>query len=101
LSIGNRQPHVGRIPDYQDMTEKSETALRAQDGKQPGDPQKGVQVLVDLIHEEGVAQGKRFPLSIQLGGDCYYAAMGHCETSVETLEEWKDASFSTDFPKDS
>ncbi|KAJ8085603.1 hypothetical protein PM082_004421 [Marasmius tenuissimus] len=100
LSIGNRQPHVGRISDYQDMTEKSEAALRAQDGKQPGDPQRGVQVLVDLMHEEGAAQGKQFPLSIQLGGGCYYAAKGHCETSLANLEEWKDASFDSDFPKD-
>ncbi|KAK1218302.1 hypothetical protein PQX77_019014 [Marasmius sp. AFHP31] len=99
LSSDHRQPYVARIPDYQELTEKSEAALQAYNGKQPGNPQKAVQVLLDLVHGDGLAQGKPFPTSVQFGSDCYSVAKEHCETALANLEEWKEVSFSTDFPK--
>ncbi|KAK1228108.1 hypothetical protein PQX77_008879 [Marasmius sp. AFHP31] len=100
LTGDHRQPHVARIPDYQEMTEQVEAALQAYNGKQPGDPQRGVQIILDLLHGDGVAQGKPFPTSIQFGSDCYNVAKEHCETALTNLEEWKDVSYSTDFPQD-
>ncbi|KAL0574492.1 hypothetical protein V5O48_007467 [Marasmius crinis-equi] len=100
LSGSHRQPRVTRIVDYEDMKEKAETALKAYNGQQPGDPQKGVEVILDVVRGEGAAEGKTFPRSIQLGSDCYGLAKQHCEEALLNLEEWKDTSYSTDFPKD-
>ena len=76
------------------------TGTAAYNGKQPGDPQKGVQVILDLLHGDGLVGGKPFPLSIQLGSDCYSIAKDRCQQGLAHLEEWKDVSFSTDFAKD-
>ncbi|KAL0057871.1 hypothetical protein AAF712_015478 [Marasmius tenuissimus] len=99
LSSDHRQPYIARIPDYQELTEKSEAALQAYNGKQPGDPKKAVQVLLDIVHGDGLAQGKPFPTSVQFGSDCYSVAKEHCETALANLEEWKEVSFSANFPE--
>ncbi|KAJ8085605.1 hypothetical protein PM082_004423 [Marasmius tenuissimus] len=99
LSSDHRQPYIARIPDYQELTEKSEAALQAYNGKQPGDPKKAVQVLLDIVHGDGLAQGKPFPTSVQFGSDCYSVAKEHCETALANLEEWKEVSFNTNFPE--
>ncbi|KAL0576111.1 hypothetical protein V5O48_005858 [Marasmius crinis-equi] len=100
LTADHRRPHVARIPDYQELTEKSEAALQAYNGKQPGDPKRGVEVILDLLHGQGLAKDKPFPTSIQFGSDCYNTAKDHCEAALANLEEWKEVSHSTDFPKE-
>ncbi|KAK0194698.1 hypothetical protein F5146DRAFT_1135449 [Armillaria mellea] len=73
LTGDHRKLYVTKIDDYQEITEKVESALQAYDGKQPGDPKKGVLVMLDVVREEGVAQGKEFPKSLLLGSDCFKA----------------------------
>lgn len=68
----------------------------AYNGKQPGDPKKGVQVMIDVVHGEGGAAGKSWPAFLALGSDCYGAVKAHCEDSLKTLQEWKDVTLSTD-----
>ncbi|KAL0574491.1 hypothetical protein V5O48_007466 [Marasmius crinis-equi] len=99
LSGNHRQARVSRIADYNEMKEKAEAALEQYNGKQPGNPRNGVEVILDIVRGEGVAKGKPAPLNIQLGSDCYDTAKQHCEKALSNLAEWKDASFSTDFPK--
>jgi hypothetical protein len=44
--------------------------LPVYDGKQPGDPKKLVEVILDLVRGEGAAQGRKLPLNLALGSDC-------------------------------
>ncbi len=69
----------------------------AYNGKQPGNPLKGVEVIVDVVRAEGQAAGKEFPRQVLLGTDCYNEAKVETEKTVALLEEWKEVSFSTDF----
>lgn len=61
----------------------------AYNGKQPGDPVKGFNVMIDIVRGEGFAKGKTVPLSILLGTDCY--------NQVKGMEDWKELTCSTDF----
>jgi len=79
------------------MAEQADASLRAYNGKQPGDPLKGVEVMVDVVRGEGVAEGKPFPPLLILGSDCFDVVKTECEKTLARLEEWKDVSESTDF----
>ncbi|KAL0569690.1 hypothetical protein V5O48_012277 [Marasmius crinis-equi] len=98
LTEGHCLEAVNRISDYQEMAENSNKALRDANGKQAGDPARGAQVLVDLIHEKD-NDGRPSPTSIQLGSDCYSGAKRRCEQALLNLELWRDVSYSTDFPQ--
>jgi hypothetical protein len=69
----------------------------AYNGKQPGDPEKAVDVIVDLARGEGVTKGKPFPKFLALGSDCHKVVKGEAENALRNLEEWKDVTQSTDF----
>ncbi|KAK7019203.1 hypothetical protein VNI00_018161 [Paramarasmius palmivorus] len=99
LDATHRKPHDPRIADYNEITGKFEDMLQAFHNNQPGDPTKAAEVTVDLVHGEGVAKGKAFPRSIQFGSDCYTVAKHESEQNLSRIEEWKDVSLSTDFPK--
>ncbi|KAF8994489.1 short chain dehydrogenase [Cyathus striatus] len=100
LSSTQRAPPVSRISDYQPLCERVEAVLNACDRKQPGDPKKGVEVIIDVVRGEGVAKDKPFPKGVALGTDCYKLMKSHCEEGLARAEEWKEISCSTDFPPD-
>ncbi|GLB33166.1 putative short-chain dehydrogenases reductases (SDR) family protein [Lyophyllum shimeji] len=97
LTADHRAPQISRIPDYKPMTDKANAALEAYNGKQPGDPRKGVEIMVDVVRGEGVAAGKEFPTVLALGSDCYNVVKTESERTLARLEEWKEVSKSTDF----
>ncbi|KDQ56698.1 hypothetical protein JAAARDRAFT_157871 [Jaapia argillacea MUCL 33604] len=100
LSAGSRSSYTPRIDDYKQITTRSTAGVEAFNQKQPGDPKKGVQVIIDLVRGEGVAEGKgkdEIPGVINLGSDCYETVKGVCEGNLKRLEAWKDVSKSTDF----
>ncbi|PPQ75833.1 hypothetical protein CVT24_000701 [Panaeolus cyanescens] len=94
-----RSAEVARIPDYKHVANGIETMLRAYHMNQPGDPQKGARIVVDVVRGEGSALGKTFPTSLCIGSDCYGPAKAAAEQIVEKMEEWKAVTFSTDFDK--
>lgn len=69
----------------------------AYDGNQPGDPQKAVELMIDLVKGEGCAAGKTVPLRLPIGRDSREAIKSACEEMLRTIEEWKDVIDSTDF----
>ncbi|KAF9461445.1 hypothetical protein BDZ94DRAFT_1167682 [Collybia nuda] len=97
LTSDHRAPVVSRIPDYKPIVEKSEAALQAYNGKQPGDPLKGVEVMLDVVRGEGVAVGKSFPISLSLGSDCFGVVKASSEATLARLHEWEEVTKSTDF----
>ena len=67
-----------------------------EDGKQPGDVQKGVGVILDLVRREGVAEGKEVPFRMPLGADCFETIKKECEDTLALLKEWEPIIKSTD-----
>ncbi|KAJ7598473.1 short chain dehydrogenase [Mycena floridula] len=97
LNADHRKPYVPRISDYKETTGRIEAKFQAVNNKQPGDPQKGVQIIVDLVHGTGSFKEKPIPRWLVLGSDAYDEAKMYCENSLENLGIWKDVSISTDF----
>ena len=64
--------------------------------KQPGDPKKGANAIIDVVKREGAAKNKEIPPVILLGSDCYNFVTGTLTKAIETFEDWKDISTSTD-----
>ncbi|KAK0229990.1 hypothetical protein EDD85DRAFT_126925 [Armillaria nabsnona] len=97
LTADHRKPHVARIDDYKELTGKVEAAFQAYNSNQPGDPKKGVQVMLDVVRGEGVAQGKEFPKSLLLGSDCFGSVQKQLDDYLKLQSGWETVSRSTDF----
>ncbi|THU86770.1 NAD(P)-binding protein [Dendrothele bispora CBS 962.96] len=101
LNSEHRMPHLGKISDYKEVTEEYERALQEYNGKQPGDPIRGCQVILDLVRDEGIVKGKgaAVPTNLQLGSDTYNTVKPILEKHIKVMEDWKDVTLSTDFPE--
>jgi len=99
LSSGNRAAYEPRVEAYRPVASAVNDSLEAYNGKQPGDPEKGVRVIVDCVRGEGLAQGgKVFPeTGLLLGSDSYAMLKGELEKTLMNLEDWKEVTMSTDF----
>ncbi|KAL2832633.1 hypothetical protein BJY01DRAFT_100882 [Aspergillus pseudoustus] len=64
-------------------------------GKQPGDPAKGVQRILDVIQLEGMGQSKGHLLRLPLGTDCFPRMMTKWDAVRQNLEEMKEVTLST------
>jgi hypothetical protein len=96
LSENNRKDAAPRIPDYAEAVEKHYTGLDAESENQPGEVQKGVSIIVDLVRKEGVAEGRTVPFRFPLGTDCYEEAKEKLDEMNIVMEEWKTTILSTD-----
>ena len=65
-------------------------------GKQPGDPVKCTQAIIDTVRGEGMATGKAFPPDLLLGSDSYRIASEATKNDLEVFEEWKDVTCGVD-----
>jgi NAD(P)-dependent dehydrogenase (short-subunit alcohol dehydrogenase family) len=66
---------------------------------QPGDVKKGAKVIVDVLTQTGVAEGKEIPIRLVLGSDGDEWIRGKLVSTDKLLTEWKDVIYSTDYPK--
>jgi len=99
LTSTNRAPFDPRILDYKDITGSANAQLEAYNGRQPGDPKKGAETIVDLVRGEGAAQGRDAPSVMALGSDCFEDVQTAASDTLKRLAEWESVSKSTDFPK--
>ncbi|KAF5375786.1 hypothetical protein D9757_008988 [Collybiopsis confluens] len=79
-----------RIPEYDLLRSKALEGAAALNGKQPGDPVKGVEVILDVVRGEGKAAGRKFPRYLPLGTNAAQAVKEKTDIMMEVLEEWKD-----------
>lgn len=96
LSDTNRRDNISNIPDYADAVEKHYANLDAESQNQPGEVEKGVAIMVDLVRKEGVAEGKEVPFRFPLGTDCYEESKDKLNEMMSVSEEWKSIIVSTD-----
>lgn len=73
---------------------------KALEGKPPGDPVKGVRLMVDILREEGVAKGKKPGNRIPIGSDAVILIRKRCEDVLNVVREWEDVSSETDISKE-
>ena len=76
-----------RIAEYN--TAEVEAWMQRMAGKQQGDPQKAVRLLVDITLE------KNPPLHLILGPDAYQIKVEKAKADEEEVEKWKTLTFST------
>jgi hypothetical protein len=97
LNPGNRTIAKEHIADYDGTaSRKTSEALEAYNNQQPGDIVKGAKVMVDVLTQSGVAEGREVPTRLVLGRDAFELINGKCTETIKRLEEWKDITVSTD-----
>ena len=79
-----------KIDGYQAVKDTQEQYLAA-NGKQPGDPERASEILLEL------AESEQSPLHLYLGQDAYNRASGKLAAMTAELEEWKSATISADY----
>jgi short-subunit dehydrogenase len=79
-----------KIDGYQAVKDTQERYLAA-DGKQPGDPGKASEILIEL------AETEKPPLHLYLGQDAYNRVSDKLKTMTTELEQWKETTISGDF----
>lgn len=88
-SSANLQTKTSAIPDYVDFSRAMNAGLAAEDGRQPGDPVKLAHVVLDLVREEGLAEGRKVPFRMLVGRDCVEGVRGKCEDVLGVVREWE------------
>jgi hypothetical protein len=61
--------------------------------QQPGDPVKGVALILDVVK----TAGEDFPVSLALGDDALGTIRKKCNETMELLDKWADKSSNTSF----
>lgn len=89
---------MSSIKEYAELSDSKTAGLDGEDMNQPGDPVRLVEIILDLVRKEGVAEGRVVPLRIPLGVDVFDDMKAKCKETLTLLEDWKDVIRSTDFP---
>ena len=86
------------ISAYTEFNEKIQNFVRTTHNKQPGDPTKAVERMIDVLKGEGMASGKggELPLRLPLGTDGLAAVREKCLATLKICDEWEKISISTD-----
>ncbi|HMH32325.1 MAG TPA: hypothetical protein VK543_04800, partial [Puia sp.] len=79
-----------KLDGYQAVKDTQERYL-ANNGQQPGDPEKASEILIKLAEKEHP------PIHLYLGRDAYNRASAKLAAMTAELEEWKSTSISADF----
>ncbi len=67
-------------------------------GHQPGDPEKGVQAMIDVLTGEGEAKGNEWVSRVPIGADAVELVKAKCEGMLGIIRTWEGLVGSTDFP---
>jgi hypothetical protein len=82
---------------YKDTNNMIFSFLDQADNNQPGDPDKAVNIMIDIVKKEGVAEGKTEPLRLPLGKDALSTLRNKYTKYLELVNEWEDVITSTDY----
>ncbi|KAG1702630.1 hypothetical protein DVH05_009578 [Phytophthora capsici] len=85
------------IEDFAPITKPLTTHVANFSGKQPGDPAKAAQLMVEALTKTGRCKGKTMPSRLLLGKDAVKLGRGVLEQNKRELDEWAELTGSTDF----
>ncbi|KAI0973162.1 hypothetical protein F4678DRAFT_428124 [Xylaria arbuscula] len=89
--------HVpARVADYAGFNDVVSDTLAATVGNEPGDSEKAVAIMIDLVKGTGVAAGKSIPLRVPLGSDGWSRIRAKCENTIKICDDWEEVAKSTD-----
>jgi hypothetical protein len=94
---GNNRVIPTKYAEYEPVTKALLDAMDAYNGNQPGDPEKAVERILDVVRQEGVAAGRGIPERLMLGPGALAGARKKCLETLELLKQWEDISGSTNF----
>jgi len=81
---------ASKLDGYKAVKDTQERYL-ANNGQQPGDPEKASEILIALAEKEHP------PIHLYLGRDAYNRASAKLPSMTDELEEWKSTTISADF----
>ncbi len=79
------------IDAYKDTAWKRSVAESVNEGKQPGDPDKSGDVIIDTIEKDN------YPFRLLLGSDAVKVVTTSLNDRLKEIEEWKEESVKTDY----
>ncbi len=85
---------VSRIDDYEATAGARRDLLRANSGKQPGDPVRAARAIVDAVVSQNT------PRHLLLGNAAYDLATAKLQTLLKEYSAWEMVARGADFPKD-
>lgn len=85
-----------RVSDYAGFNAAVRDVEAGIVGNEPGDSEKGVAVMIDLVKGTGVAAGKNIPLRIPVGSDGWGRIRAKCEDMIKICDDWEQVAKSTD-----
>ena len=94
------QPYnnLNPIEDYDSVRRSAMTRFASIPGREPGDPVKAVEAIVDVVRGEGVAEGRPWPDYLFLGDDAEAAVRDKCSKLLKVLDDWADVTRNVSFP---
>ncbi|KAK7919957.1 hypothetical protein PG985_007979 [Apiospora marii] len=95
-AFGNINYVPTRNSDFGEYNAAVRAGVESQLGKEPGDPDKAVNIMIDLVNGTGVAAGKEVPLRVPLGSDGWGRIKAKCENMLVTCQAWEEVAKSTD-----
>ncbi|KAF5617843.1 Zn(II)2Cys6 transcription factor [Fusarium sp. NRRL 25303] len=97
LSTGHLQPKQSQIADYESASETHHKHLHGGDLKQPGNPERFVEIVLDLVRQEGCAEGKGIPFRLPVGKDAVEEIGAKVRNVLETMQEWDSIITETNY----
>ncbi|KAF5631120.1 oxidoreductase yusz [Fusarium tjaetaba] len=95
--VFNKIQHVeARVPEYAQFNEAVRQAEATLTENSPGDPEKAVARMIELVKGTGFAEGKKMPLRVPLGSDSWSRVKAKCEETLEICRDWEDLAKSVD-----
>ncbi|KAI1096710.1 hypothetical protein F5B19DRAFT_481144 [Rostrohypoxylon terebratum] len=85
-----------RMPDYAPFNAAARDIEAGIVGNEPGDAEKAVSIMIDLVKGTGVAEGKETPLRVPLGSDGWGRIRDKCENMIKICGEWEEVAKSAD-----
>ncbi|KAF9002465.1 hypothetical protein BDQ17DRAFT_1425790 [Cyathus striatus] len=80
------------IPDYDLQRSKSMAIIANMPQMQTGNPDKAMEIVVDVVRGEGVAEGRQWPGHLILGEDADYDVRLKCSKVLTVLDQWRDVT---------
>ncbi|KXJ90823.1 hypothetical protein Micbo1qcDRAFT_225690 [Microdochium bolleyi] len=87
---------MARLDDYKQINAETDAIFAMINGKQPGDPVKGCQIIYDVVTSTGVAEGREMPEFLPLGSDAVNVIVASVQKVLGQVEEWKDVARQSD-----
>ncbi|KAL7934151.1 NAD(P)-binding protein [Trichoderma chlorosporum] len=92
-NINHVEPRIPAYAQFNAGVRQFEASLV---GNEPGDAEKAVTRMVELVKGTGMAAGKQIPLRVPLGTDGWERIKSKCEETIKICEDWEEVAKSTD-----